>query len=106
MGVRGVLRGCRGLVSCRMTPATPPPSPPTPYWRQTLRLSAALLLLWLAVTLGVGVFGRTTGFNFFGWPFGFWATSQGALAVFCAIVWYYAWAMNRLDRRHGQVEAD
>ena len=89
-----------------MTPATPPPSPPTPYWRQTLRLSAALLLLWLAVTLGVGFFGRTTDFNFFGWPFGLWATSQGALAVFCAIVWYCAWAMNRLDRRHGDREAD
>ncbi len=89
-----------------MTPATAQPPPQTPYWRQTLRLSAALLLLWGAVTLAVGFFGRTVDFNFFGWPFGFWATAQGALGVFCAIVWFYAWAMNRLDRQHGHPDAD
>ena len=89
-----------------MTPAAPQPPTQKPYWRQTLRLSAALLLLWLAVTVGLGLFGRTMDFNFFGWLFGFWATSQGALGVFCAIVWYYAWAMNRLDRQHGAREGD
>ena len=89
-----------------MTPATLPPPAKTLYWRQTLRLSLALLLLWLAVTLAVGYFGRTADFSFFGWPFGFWATSQGALGVFCAIVWFYAWAMNRLDRRHGGPAGD
>ena len=89
-----------------MSPTAPLPPPKNPYWRQTLRLSALLLLLWLAVTLGVGFFGRTTDFRFFGWPFGFWATAQGALGVFCAIVWYYAWAMNRLDRQHGAHDGD
>ena len=89
-----------------MPPATAQPPPQKPYWRQTLRLSAALLLLWLAVTVGAGWFGRTMDFDFFGWPFGFWATAQGALGVFCAIVWFYAWAMNRLDRRLGGFEGD
>ena len=71
------------------------------YWQQTVRLSRALLLIWGVVTLTVGWFGQSLAFNFFGWPFGFWATAQGALGVFCAIVWYDAWAMNRLDRVHG-----
>lgn len=76
------------------------------YWRKTLHLSAALLGLWLAVTLGVGLFGKSLSFNFFGWPFGFWVTSQGALIVFCLIVWVYAWQMDRLDREHGDHAED
>ncbi len=84
--------------------ATPPPL--AEYWPRTLRLSAALLLLWFVLTLGVGLLGPTLGFGFFGWPFGFWATSQGALGVYCLIVWYYAWAMNRIDRAHGDSSDD
>lgn len=76
------------------------------YWRKTLRLSAALLGLWLTVTLGVGLFGKSLSFNFFGWPFGFWVTSQCALIVFCLIVWVYAWQMDRLDREHGDHAED
>ena len=79
---------------------------PSPYWRHTLRLSRNLLLLWGVVTLAVGWCGQSLAFDFFGWPFGFWATAQGALGVFCGIVWYYAWAMNRLDRQHGGSAGD
>ena len=80
--------------------------PDTPYWRKTKRLSLALLLVWLLVTLGVGLFGRSMSFKFMGWPFGFWATSQGALIVFCVIIWVYAWAMDRLDQQYGDHEGD
>ena len=78
----------------------------TAYWQQTVRLSRNLLLLWGVVTLAVGWFGQSLAFNFFGWPFGLWATAQGALGLFCAIVWFYAWAMNRLDRVHGAAAED
>ncbi len=83
-----------------------PVSTTSAYWRSTLKLSAWLLALWLLVTLGVGLFGPQLGFAFFGWPFGFWATVQGALAVFCVIVWVYAWAMDRLDAVHGRPAGD
>lgn len=76
------------------------------YWRQTLRLSAVLLGLWLLVTLVVCLVGPGLRFDFFGWPFGFWATAQGALLVFCAIVWVYAFAMDRLDEAHGRPAGD
>jgi putative solute:sodium symporter small subunit len=78
----------------------------SPYWRSTLRLSAVLLGLWLLVTLGVCLLGPGLAFSFFGWPFGFWATAQGALLVFCAIVWVYALAMDRLDAEHGRLPGD
>ncbi len=83
-----------------------PPATHSAYWRSTLRLSVLLLVLWLLVTLGVCLFGPRLAFSFFGWPFGFWATAQGALVVFCAIVWFYAWAMDRLDALHGRPARD
>ena len=82
------------------------PTTPSGYWPRTLRRSAALLGVWFLLTLGVGLFGPSMVFNFFGWPFGFWATSQGALGVYCLIVWYYAWAMNRFDKAEGDISDD
>ena len=78
----------------------------SPYWRKTLLLSRSLLGIWLVVTVSVCWFGRSLDVNFLGWPFGFWATSQGALIIFCLIVWYYAWAMNRLDEEFGGDDID
>lgn len=72
----------------------------TAYWRATLRLALWLLGLWLAVTVGVALLGPRTDWPFFGWPFGVWATAQGALVVYCGIVWAYALVMDRLDREH------
>ena len=86
--------------------AAPGNAGPTAYWRQTLRLSRLLLGLWFLLTLAVCLFGRRLHFNFFGWPFGFWVSAQGALIVYCLIVWYYAWAMNRLDQAEAEHEDD
>lgn len=69
------------------------------YWRRTRRLTGALLLVWFLVSFVLIYFARQLSFDFFGWPFGFWVASQGALAVFCLIVAYYAWAMRRLDEQ-------
>ena len=60
--------------------------------------------MWFLLTLAICLFGRALNFNFFGWPFGFWVSAQGALIVYCLIVWYYAWAMNRLDLAEGEHE--
>jgi putative solute:sodium symporter small subunit len=80
----------------------PAPQSHSPYWRQTLRLSGALLVAWLALTVVVGLFGRSLVFQVLGWPFGFWLTAQVSLVVFCVIVWIYALAMDRLDQEHGR----
>ncbi len=74
------------------------------YWSKTQRLSVTLLGVWFVLTLSVGLFGQSLSFEVMGWPFGFWVSAQGALIVYCLIVWYYAWAMNRLDA--AQTESD
>ena len=94
------------MLSAAPTPTPPGRSVSSAYWRQTLRLSRWLLGLWFLLTLGVCLFGQALSFNFFGWPFGFWISAQGALIVYCLIVWYYAWAMNRLDQAEGESDDD
>jgi len=75
--------------------------PPPAYWPRNLRLIAGLLALWLAVTVLVGGWGPALDFTVFGWPFGYWMASQGALIIYCAIVWAYALVMNRRDQAEG-----
>ena len=76
------------------------------HWRSNLRLTAFLLSIWFVVTFVVSYFARDLSFRFFGWPFSFWMGAQGALVVYCVIVWIYAWYMGLLDIRHGVDERE
>jgi putative solute:sodium symporter small subunit len=66
-------------------------------WRRNLRWTLVLLAVWAVVSFGVSAWARELSFTVWGWPFSFWMASQGALLVFCAIVWLHAAAMDRLD---------
>ena len=76
------------------------------YWQTNLRITAVLMAIWFVVTFVVGFFARDLNFTFFGWPFSFWVASQGALIVYCLIIWYYAHTMNKLDIEHGVDEEE
>lgn len=76
------------------------------YWRSNLRVTAALMAVWFVVTFVVSYYARDLSFKFFGWPFSFWMAAQGAPVVYCVIVWFYAWYMERLDIRHGVNELE
>jgi putative solute:sodium symporter small subunit len=73
------------------------------HWRNTRILTAVLLVLWLAVTLGLGLFARELSrISFFGWPLSYYMGAQGALIVFLLIIGCHCLVMNRLDRRFEQ----
>ena len=76
------------------------------YWNKNLRITAILLDIWFVVTFVVGYYARDLSFNFFGWPFSFWMGGQGALVVYCLIIWYYARYMNNLDNEYGVAEGE
>ena len=76
------------------------------YWRKNLRITAFLLSIWFFVTFVLVFFARGLDFKFFGWPFSFWVAAQGALVVYCVIIWYYARYMNKLDRDYGVAEGE
>lgn len=70
------------------------------HWRRTRRLTALLLLLWLATTFCTGYFARElASMSVAGWPLSFYLAAQGASLVYLAILGIYALAMNRIDRR-------
>lgn len=76
------------------------------YWSKNLRLTAILVAIWFVVSFVLVYFARDLNFEFFGWPFSVWVAGQGALIVYCLIVWYYQRAMNRLDIAHDVHEED
>jgi len=77
------------------------------YWKKNLRLIAVLGAIWFVVTFVVGWFARDLQFiSVFGFPFSFYMAAQGALVVYVLIVWYYARAMNKLDREYRAVKKD
>ena len=72
------------------------------YWRANLRLTLTLLAVWAAVGLGCGVVFADwlNQWQLGGFPLGFWFAQQGAVLGFVALIFVYAVAMARLDRRH------
>ena len=79
----------------------PSTAPPQRYWRQTRRLTLALLLLWFLVSFVGTYFARSLRFTFLGWPFSFYMAAQGALVVYLVIVLAYAYWQGRRDRAFG-----
>jgi putative solute:sodium symporter small subunit len=77
------------------------------YWQKNLRVTGILLLIWFVVTFVIGWFARDLqNITFLGFPFPFYMGAQGSLAIYVAIIWYYAHYMNKLDREYGVHEGD
>ena len=73
------------------------------YWRKNLRLMLCLLSLWFLVSFGCGILFNDwlNQFRLFGFKLGFWFSQQGAIFTFVALIFVYAWRMNRLDKEFG-----
>ena len=77
------------------------------YWHKTLVITAILLVIWFVVTFVEAWFARELNqFSFFGFPLGFYMSAQGSLAIYVALIGFYAWYMNRLDVEYGVDEGD
>ena len=76
------------------------------YWQKNLRITGILLAMWFIVTFVEIWFARElNSINFIG-PLGFWFAAQGSLAIYVAIIVYYARTMNRLDEEYGVQEVE
>ncbi len=62
-----------------------------------------LLSIWFTVSylLGIVFVEPLNQFRLGGFPLGFWFAQQGAIFVFIILTFVYAFAMDRIDRRHG-----
>ena len=73
------------------------------YWRANLRIITGCLIVWAVVSFGFGILLRPllSGIAVGGTDLGFWFAQQGSILVFLALIFFYAWRMNRLDRQYG-----
>ena len=77
------------------------------YWHKTLVITAILLTIWFIVTFVEAWFARELNqMSFLGFPLGFYMSAQGSLAIYVALIGFYAWYMNRLDVEYGVDEGD
>jgi putative solute:sodium symporter small subunit len=83
----------------------PPEKSAAAYWAANIRVITICLVIWAVVSFGFGVLLRpllarlpiTVG----GTDLGFWFAQQGSILTFIALIFYYTWYMNRLDRKFG-----
>lgn len=76
------------------------------YWGKNLRVTGILLCIWFGVTFVLPFYAKEVTFKFFGWPFSFWLCAQGALVIYCLIIWYYARHMDHLDNEYSVAEGE
>lgn len=70
-----------------------------PYWRQTRRLTVALLFLWFILTFGILFFARElTSIQFFGWSFSFYMAAQGLTLIYVVILGIFSLYSHRIER--------
>ena len=78
------------------------------YWRANLKLMGLLLAIWFTVSFGFGILlaEPLNEIRLFGFKLGFWWAQQGSIYVFVVLIFIYAAAMKRLDRKYGVGDRD
>ncbi len=73
------------------------------YWKANLRIIIISLIIWALVSFGFGILLRPllSGIPVGGTDLGFWFAQQGSILVFLALIFFYAWRMNKLDHEFG-----
>jgi len=76
------------------------------YWQANVRIILISLVIWAVVSFGFGILLRPllSGIAIGGTDLGFWFAQQGSILVFLALIFNYAWRMNKLDREFGVEE--
>lgn len=72
------------------------------YWRANTALIRNLLIVWALVSLVFSILlvQPLNAIRFFGVPFGFWMAQQGSILVFVALIFIYAFQMDKLDQKY------
>ncbi len=73
------------------------------HWQDNLRLVGLCLTIWFTVSFGFGILlvDVLNRIEIGGFQLGFWFAQQGSIYVFVALIFFYAWRMSAVDKRHG-----
>lgn len=71
------------------------------YWKANIRLVSFCLIIWFVVSFGFGILlvEPLNAIRIGGYQLGFWFAQQGSIYVFVALIFFYAFQMNRLDKK-------
>ncbi len=77
------------------------------YWKENQKLTAILLLIWFLVSYGaVFIVNTLNNISIFGFPLGYYMGAQGSIATFVVLIFYYAYKMNKLDKKYDVAEEE
>ena len=73
------------------------------YWMANLKLVAVCIVIWFIVSFGFGILfvEPLNQIRLGGYKLGFWFAQQGSIYTFVALIFFYAYRMNILDRKFG-----
>tara|TARA_B100000963_G_scaffold209776_1_gene182726 strand:- start:201 stop:458 length:258 start_codon:yes stop_codon:yes gene_type:complete len=72
------------------------------YWRANLKLMAFCLSIWFLSSFGFGILfvDQLNMFRIGGIKLGFWFAQQGSIFIFVLLIFFYAWQINRIERKY------
>ncbi len=77
------------------------------HWADTQRLTYIMLGLWLFFSFVVHMFwGALNSVVILGFPLGFYMAAQGSLIAFVVMLFWFAGAQDKVDRKYGFAEED
>ena len=76
------------------------------YWQDNLRIIMKCLIIWFVVSYGFGLVlvEPLNTIRLGGYKLGFWFAQQGSIVTFVALVFWYSFKMNQLDKKYGVEE--
>ena len=75
------------------------------YWSATRMLMVFMLFLWFIFSFVVHLFVDSLNtIEILGFPLGFYMAAQGSLIAFVVMLFWFAYAQDRIDRRYGVAE--
>ncbi len=72
------------------------------YWRANLRLVVGCLIVWFVCSYGFGILlvDQLNTVRIGGFQIVIWFAQQGSIYIFVALIFFYAWRMNKIDRQY------
>ncbi|WP_280563023.1 MULTISPECIES: DUF4212 domain-containing protein [unclassified Chromohalobacter] len=76
------------------------------YWKANVRLITGCLIVWAFVSYGCAILFRPllASIPIGGTDLGFWFAQQGSILTFVALIFFYGWRMNKIDKKFGLEE--
>jgi putative solute:sodium symporter small subunit len=71
------------------------------YWKANLQLVTLCLVIWFVVSyvLGIILVEPLNAIRIGGYKLGFWFAQQGSIYTFVALIFFYAYRMNVIDKK-------